>query len=55
MPTTFARSRRRLFQALDSITYYVMAAPGSDEWDGWSAGRDRNEDQLGVNPYVSRE
>jgi hypothetical protein len=39
----------------DQITYNVVAAPGEDEFDGWSLGRDRREDQSVSARYVSRD
>ncbi len=38
---------------LDSVIYYVASVSQTDEWDAWSAGRDRREAQFASNPYVS--
>jgi hypothetical protein len=39
----------------DSISFSVTPAARADEWDGWSAGRDRRGDWVAANPYVSRD
>jgi len=39
----------------DQITYRLVSAPRADEWDQWSASRDRREDQSLSARYVSRE
>jgi hypothetical protein len=39
----------------DSITSSVGVASSTDEWDAWSAGRDRREDWVATNPYVFHE
>ncbi len=40
---------------VDSIIYYVTAAPQADEWDAWSADRDRRGARVASNPYVPPE
>ena len=47
--------RSTVISGLDSISYYVAAVPGLDEWDSWSADRDRRDDQVASNPRLSRE
>jgi len=47
--------RSSIIYGIDSISYYVTAAPQPDQWDAWSLGRDRREDQVASNSYVSRE
>jgi hypothetical protein len=39
----------------DPITSSVRVASSTDEWDAWSAGRDRREDWVAANPYVFHE
>ena len=39
----------------DQIAYNLYGAPGADEWDQWSASRDRREDESPSARYVSRE
>jgi len=39
----------------DSIVYSVGTASQPDEWDSWSAVRDRREDQAASDPYISRD
>ena len=47
--------RSTVITGLDSISYYVADVPGPDEWDSWSADRDRREDQAASNPRMSRD
>jgi hypothetical protein len=39
---------------LDTIAYYVTRARQPDQWDAWCASRDRREDQVASNLYISR-
>jgi hypothetical protein len=39
----------------DQISYDLVSAPSLDEWDMWSAARDRREDESLSARYVSRE
>ena len=40
---------------LDSISSSVTAVPRADAWEAWSADRDRREDWVAANAYVSRD